>query len=309
MAKRFTDTDKIKKQFWRELSLVGKIFWDYLTCDCDHAGIWEVDLGAASSRIGVQLDGESLLKEFGEKLVVLDGGSKWFCPSFIEFQYKLESIRDLNPENSVHSSILKRLSKLGVDPTNPSNTRPNKPHVGFDLAPCLGAKDKEEDKDKVRDEDRVKERDSVFEIKITPIIPTHEKKPPEEISAALPECISAWGKTLEKFKIKKDPALDQLHIARLIQLHGPQKARLALIGAGYESESKDFKPSNHCSITRLTAKGNLFEKFVNLGAQNSICTKEKTQDDFDAEQDRIEGQRALDEEFYKAIGSPMGATT
>ena len=47
MAKRFTDTDKWKKKWFRELKPISKCFWSYLLDNCNHAGIWEVDISLA----------------------------------------------------------------------------------------------------------------------------------------------------------------------------------------------------------------------------------------------------------------------
>jgi len=84
---------------------------------------------------------------------------------------------------------------------------------------------------------------------------------------ALEECTEVWGKTLSRYKIQKDPKLDQAEIGRLIQTHGYEKTKLALLGAGFEEESKDYKPSKHVAIRRLW-KPDLFDTFVNLGAQH-----------------------------------------
>ena len=46
----------------------------------------------------------------GEKIVVFDGGNKWFIPSFIEFQYP----KGLNPGNNVHDSVLQILNKYNL---------------------------------------------------------------------------------------------------------------------------------------------------------------------------------------------------
>ena len=38
MAKRFTDNEKWKNQFFKGLSTVNKLFFLYILDDCDHAG-------------------------------------------------------------------------------------------------------------------------------------------------------------------------------------------------------------------------------------------------------------------------------
>lgn len=86
-------------------------------------------------------------------------------------------------------------------------------------------------------------------------------------------CIEAWGGTLKRYGIQKDPRFDETQILRLVQRHGVEKARLALLGAGFESKSEQYDPAKHCRITRLD-KPDIFEKLVNLGAQQKSATRE-----------------------------------
>ena len=110
MAKRFTDTDKWKKPFIRGLQGAYKLLWFYICDDCDHAGIWQVDIEVAQLRIGEKVTAEKAAQNFGEKIIFLDGGSKWFIPSFIDFQYP----SGLNPDNKAHGGIIKILSKYDL---------------------------------------------------------------------------------------------------------------------------------------------------------------------------------------------------
>jgi hypothetical protein len=137
VAKRFTDTGKWKKKWIRELNPDMKLFWFYLLDNCDHAGIWEVDIDLASFQVGVKLDEARILKVFNRKIVPFKDG-KWFVPKFIEYQYG-----ELNEANRAHSSVIKILTKYGL-------------YKG--LARGLqGAKDKDKDKDKDK-------REGKFEI-------------------------------------------------------------------------------------------------------------------------------------------------
>jgi hypothetical protein len=47
MAKRFTDSEKWKKPFIKKLPMQYKLLWFYLLDDCNHAGVWQVDLEIA----------------------------------------------------------------------------------------------------------------------------------------------------------------------------------------------------------------------------------------------------------------------
>ena len=69
MAKRFTDTIKWKKRFFRELSNEYKLLWLYLVDDCDHAGIWEVDFDAVELKTGIRFIPEEALKALQNRAI------------------------------------------------------------------------------------------------------------------------------------------------------------------------------------------------------------------------------------------------
>jgi hypothetical protein len=110
MPKRFTDTDKWKKPFVRGLLGAYKLLWLYICDDCDHAGIWQVDIEIAQIKIGEKITEKEAIKQFGKKIQIFDNGTKWFIPSFIEFQYP----SGLNPANKAHSSVLNILKNKGL---------------------------------------------------------------------------------------------------------------------------------------------------------------------------------------------------
>ena len=173
MAKRFTDTDKWRKPFMKGLPLEYKLLWLYILDDCDHAGIWVVDMEVAGIRIGAQLDEKLALELFADRVVAFDQGSKWFVRSFIEKQYKGQ----LNESNRVHSSVLSELKKhdllkflpyevkFGKSSISPlSNfdkplTENNKPLIEDEQ----GRKDKDKDKDKDKEKGGMGENMSDFE--------------------------------------------------------------------------------------------------------------------------------------------------
>ncbi len=106
-----TDTDKWKKRFVRELSPQHKLLWFYILDDCNHAGIWDIDLEVASIRIGCELNDCNtwLGSVFGDKIVVFDKGEKVFIPDFIDFQYG-----ELNPNSNVHKSVIQLLERYNL---------------------------------------------------------------------------------------------------------------------------------------------------------------------------------------------------
>lgn len=145
MGKRFTDTEKWKKPFIRGLQAPYKLLWLYICDDCDHAGIWQVDIEVAQIRVGEKLCEKKALQFFGDKVITIDGGTKWFIPSFIEFQYP----SGLSENNKAHAGIIKILEKYQnqIDEFKPL------------VSPLQGAMDMDKDKemDKVMVMDKVKE--------------------------------------------------------------------------------------------------------------------------------------------------------
>ena len=143
MAKRFTETLKWKKKWIRELGPEMKLFWFYLLDNCDHAGIWEVDIELAAFQIGIELDESEILNTFNRKIVPFKPG-KWFVPKFIVYQYG-----ELNESNRAHLSVIKILTKYGL------YKGLNEVEQGAYKKP-EGAKDKEQYKelDKVKDKDK-----------------------------------------------------------------------------------------------------------------------------------------------------------
>ncbi len=128
MAKRFIDTDTFRKTLVRGLEGPYKLLWLYLICECDHAGIWEVELDVVGLRLGHEYDEAETLKRFGGAIVKIEGGAKWHLPSFIEFQYG-----ELNASNRVHKSVLNRLQRFNLI-DSPERVEKNVPSAALDAA-------------------------------------------------------------------------------------------------------------------------------------------------------------------------------
>ena len=108
--KRLMDCNIWSKQNFRQLEPKLKLAWFYLITNCDHAGIFEIDMELMSFKIGESYTLDEVQKSFDKHIVDL-GDSKWFLPAFIEFQYGLP----LNPNVKVHLSVIKLLGKYGID--------------------------------------------------------------------------------------------------------------------------------------------------------------------------------------------------
>lgn len=145
MAKRFTDTEKWKKSFYKKLTPAYKCFWNFITDDCDHNGVWEVeDVSIIEIRIGAKIDIDTALYAFNEdekRIHVFDAGRKWFILPFVSFQYG-----ELNANNRLHESVRRYLEFKDLLVLIPVKG----PLSEGVEAPKDKDKDKEQDKDKER---------------------------------------------------------------------------------------------------------------------------------------------------------------
>lgn len=150
MAKRFTDSNKYRKKFYRNLPGAYKLLWDFLYHDCDNCGIWIVDFEMAQNYLGkdMPVDAKTALDYFNSdetRIIELKGGDKWFLPGFIEFQYA-----HLSEKNRAHIPVIAALKKFDLLNPDLSIKEKNKGDTG----PLQGAKDKAQDKEMDKDKDK-----------------------------------------------------------------------------------------------------------------------------------------------------------
>ncbi len=148
MAKRMFDNNAFSSTYMRGLQGPYKLLWIYLKMNCDHAGIWNVELDIASVRCGFNYDEEGVCKALASGIVPVDGGAKWFIPEFVLEQYGA----DLNPTNKVHESVIRILTNFNVIDKIKPLTR------GLE-----GAKEIEIDKEKDKDKETENEKGGVGE--------------------------------------------------------------------------------------------------------------------------------------------------
>lgn len=112
LAKRFTDTGKWKKQWFRELPPKMKVAWEYLRDNCDHAGIWDTDFQDLSFKVGELVTPLECETYFTDVRFVKISDDKYFLPGFVVFQYG----DTLRIRNKAHLSVLKILERNEVTP-------------------------------------------------------------------------------------------------------------------------------------------------------------------------------------------------
>lgn len=109
MAKRFTDSDKWKKPWFRRLKPVHKCFWSYVLDNCTNAGIWEVDFELASIHVGEEVNAMDAMEIFRKQYFPFALGRRWFIVDFVEYQYG-----DLKTSSNAHVAVINALKKHGL---------------------------------------------------------------------------------------------------------------------------------------------------------------------------------------------------
>jgi len=147
MAKRFTDTEKWDRPWFRNLSVDHKLLWYFILDKCNIAGVWYVDLEMAGFMLKTTFDYDGVLEAFLKQIVTLDDGARWWIKDFPRFQYS-----SLRPNVRLHASVINIMSqydemKKEVDYLLSSAKPLVRVRQGLDN-PCLTLKDKDKDKDK-----------------------------------------------------------------------------------------------------------------------------------------------------------------
>lgn len=159
MAKRFIDNQIFKKGFMKILPTEYKLLYIYLFCECDHYGIWNIELDIAQLRIGSKSEFSiaSVLEKFDDQVVLIDAGTKLFLPQFITFQYgtlEQQSKMILNVKKELEKRNLIRF--LNVENITPIEHLPNT---------SISVKDKEMNKVKIKVKDKGKNKEKETNLK------------------------------------------------------------------------------------------------------------------------------------------------
>ncbi len=108
MAKRLTDTEKWKDDWYISLSNDDKIVWQWLLDNCNHAGFCKKSLAMLNLMCRVNYTEDELLKKMDERVLCIK--NYWFIPKFIKFQYTT-----LLSSKPVIVSVVKDLFLMGCE--------------------------------------------------------------------------------------------------------------------------------------------------------------------------------------------------
>jgi hypothetical protein len=152
MAKRYTDTDKWKDEWFSELSNDYKVVWQYLLDICDHAGIYKRNIKLLNYNCNTQLSEEDILNVFGSRLTKVSD-DKWLINKFCPFQYG-ENFLNNKPNKAIESAI-NILNNLDLIKENDKGLLT----LSIPLSKgYLTDKDQDQVKDKYKEQDQCKDK-------------------------------------------------------------------------------------------------------------------------------------------------------
>lgn len=105
MARRFTDTEKWRDDWWGPLSNDYRMIWLYLVDSCSIAGIWKKDFRSLNFNCNTNISEEKFVEVFGQRMV--DRGNYFFIPKFLRFQCP----KGLNSNKPAILSIVKEIEQ------------------------------------------------------------------------------------------------------------------------------------------------------------------------------------------------------
>lgn len=142
MAKRFTDTAIWGEDWFLDMPNEYKLFWYYMLSNCDHSGVYKVNLRSFCSLNEVKLSSSKVLEHFnaGKQRIRVLQDNVWLIEDFFVYQYG----ETFNANNRVHESIKKVYQKYNIELTSIRGLKDHKDRV----------KDKDIDKDIVKDKEK-----------------------------------------------------------------------------------------------------------------------------------------------------------
>jgi len=142
MAKRLTDTDKWKDEWYISLCNDDKIVWQWLLDNCSHAGVCKPSMTLLNMMCRVSYDEKVLLEKMSGRVIPFN--NIWFIPKFIKFQYKT-----LFSQKPVIVSVVKELFNFYLIEMIPSSFGDDYKIISNSFNNhCQMIKDKDKDKDK-----------------------------------------------------------------------------------------------------------------------------------------------------------------
>jgi hypothetical protein len=162
MAKRFTDTDKWKDEWYTDLPNDYKIIWQYLLDTCDNAGIYKRNVKLLNIMCNTNVSDTDILNAFKLRVTPISD-EKWIINKFCVFQYGPDF---LESKNKAVISVVNKLieSNLYQSSTNtllipyPSSINTLSIPYGYSIDT---PKEQEQEQEQVKEQEQEEDKEEV----------------------------------------------------------------------------------------------------------------------------------------------------
>lgn len=135
MAKRFTATEIWNEDWFLDMPIEYKLFWYYMLSNCDHSGLFKVNLRSFCGLNEVKLTSNKVLEFYNadKQRIRVINDTLWLIEDFFVYQYGTT----FNWNNRVHESIGELYKRNKIELTS--------------IRGLIDLKDRVKDKDKDKD--------------------------------------------------------------------------------------------------------------------------------------------------------------
>lgn len=107
MAKRYTNKEQWKQQWYRELGSQGRDIYHYILDNADYVGVWDIDLPLMEFQLGFRVTLDDISKVFKHRIIRFD--DKIFFEEYLKTQYS-----HLSKTDPMYHNITKKLKYHGL---------------------------------------------------------------------------------------------------------------------------------------------------------------------------------------------------
>jgi len=153
MAKRFTDTDKWKDEWYTDLPNDYKIIWQYLLDTCDNAGIYKRNIKLLNIMCNTNVSDTDILNAFKLRVTPISD-EKWIINKFCVFQYGPDFLESKN------KAVISVVNKLIENNLYQSSTNTISIPYQYSIdTPKEQEQEQEQEKEQVKEQVKEQEQD------------------------------------------------------------------------------------------------------------------------------------------------------
>lgn len=218
MAKRFTATEIWGEDWFLDMPNEYKLFWYYMLSNCDHAGLFKVNLSSFNRLLNININCNSALGffNFRKDRIRVVSDTVWFVEDFFTYQYG----DVLNLNNRVHESVYKLYKRYNINILTIRGLKEVKEKPKWvQNEDTKGVKDKDKDKDNIVSNEVIVFDKNALTPKMVEIFKSAYPYYPVDEKVDFPACLNISYKIAKQKGWTKDSVLKE-NMAAVLEAWG-----------------------------------------------------------------------------------------